>query len=53
MTETLRDDFGGEAADGARLSRVDPNEIDKTTKVQLMSRLLSVIARLAGVFIRR
>ncbi|PNP84588.1 hypothetical protein FNYG_02217 [Fusarium nygamai] len=52
MVETLWDDFGEEAADGARLSRVDPNEIDETTKVRLMSRLLTVIARLADVFIR-
>ncbi|KAF5581310.1 hypothetical protein FPCIR_10225 [Fusarium pseudocircinatum] len=53
MVETLWDDLGEETADGARLSRVDSNEIDETTKVRLMSRLLNVIARLADVFIRR
>ncbi|KAF5628989.1 uncharacterized protein FTJAE_8694 [Fusarium tjaetaba] len=45
MVETMWDDFGEEAADGARLSRVDPKEIDETTKFRLISRLFTVIAR--------
>ncbi|KAF5709704.1 hypothetical protein FMUND_9893 [Fusarium mundagurra] len=53
MVETLGDYFGEEAADGARFSRVDLDEIDETTKVWLMSRRPTVIARLAVVFIRR